>query len=678
MTYNIVVRSLLFVALVAFTGGYVVAQQDRELDNKKQDLKIEFNQAREKQDIIRDAAQDKPRPTTGRQRGTQTTGYDYTQVKGYQLRAMFDRLDNLFFNAFELGLFDETYHKDGTFNVAGRTGLANSQLSRVEVYYVEATPEEVEMYGVEPYDLIEVRVIKNEQLPPEDLGGGEGEESVFGFGGTGGESFTKSFILSGTDLWAVIEVTDKSLYDDILVCRTQEPSIQLPADLFEADKRGPFVIMTQDGLETTKSRFNDFWNERDTMTTAKLPLLSEAAGPFSTSEVPILYPELSKVRVRNPNKEPLKITGAYFTGENADQFNVVTKTPILLGERGAIEDKTDIQFEYIGSSPYEVKSELYIEAADVRLSQGMEVVANPGLYPADFVVLDFSLDQIELRSPSRSGFAPDWKLAYRIGNPEVNLPRWASSTSTIGVGYKHELFVGIVLPFNVVTDDLPDPLAYRRNLLSSPSGYNVKFDFTFGFPFSLGGNLTVLPNRFAGEDRYEGLEVMRNYPREEPYNIDTDFNHDFFHINTIAQLYYPIMFKDRQHNPTVAFRLDLGGGFMRIDRAYVVQPGVDEKGGIAFTPESEGKMFTLGKYKEYADVYFRISFINLQAKNNYGIGLQYFSGSAMADAWLELTDWLRVEMKYAFLIRNKELWEQDASYFMVTPRFRFGLPSLFN
>jgi hypothetical protein len=676
MTYNIVVRSLLILALVAFTGVSVVAQQDREVTNKQLDLKKEFNEAKEKQNIIHDAAIDKPRPSSGRRRGSQTTGYDYTQVKGYQLRALYTRMDQLFQNASDLELFDDTYHKDGTFNVAGRTGLANAQLTRIEVYFVEATPEEVEIYGVEPFDIIEIRVIKNEQLPPEDSGGDEEESGGFGgFGGSAGELITKSYTLAGTDLWAVIDITDMALYDDVLARRSQEQSIPLPAGSFEKVVRGPFVVMTPSQLETATSRFNDFWNHRDTMTVAMIPVLSDAAGPFSTTEVPLLFPEVTKIRVRNPNKEPLKISSAYFVGENASDFNITTKTPLQLAGRGSMDDKEDIAFEYVGESPYETKGELFIEAAEARLSQGVEVIANPGLFPADLVVFDFSLDQIELRSPALSSFAPDWKLSYRIGNPEANLPGWSSSTSTLGVGYKHEMFVGIVMPFNVYTGDLPDPLAYKRNLLSSPMGYNVTFDFTFGFPFSLAGNLTVL-NKFDGDDAYEGLRVIKDYTPER--ENDPNYTNDFFHINTIAQVYYPIMFKDRKNSPNMAFRLDLGGGYMRIERAHLVQPFEIEKEGYTFRPEDEGKMFTLGKHKEYFDVYFRLSFINLRAKNNYGIGLQYFSGGMMADAWLELTDWFRVEVKSSFLLRDREVWEQDANYFMVTPRFRFGLPSIFN
>ena len=94
--------------------------------------------------------------------------------------------------------------------------------------------------------------------------------------------------------------------------------------------------------------------------------------------------------------------------------------------------------------------------------------------------------------------------------------------------------------------------------------------------------------------------------------------------------------------------------------------------------EDAGKMFSFGKEKDLFDVYFRISFINLASRNNYGLGLQYFNGGMMADAWLELTSWFRVQAKYSFLLRAKEVWEQEGSYFMVSPQFRFGFPTIFN
>lgn len=676
MAIQAIARLVLVCVLVVGAASAAFAQQDREVDRKQSDLKREYNEAKEKQMIIRDAAEDKPRPTTGRRRGNTTTGYDYTQVKGFSLRAMYDRIDQVFASAETLELFEDEFHVDGTFDVPGRSGKGSAQIKQIEVYYAEATPEEMDIYGVEPYDLIEIRVIKTVQLPPEEFGG-EGEESLeFGAFSSSGTITSRQFILSGTDLWTVIELTDPALYDDVLARRSQEPTIPLPADLVTWDKRGPFVIMGERDLETAISRFEDFWNVRDTLRTAQIPPQSEASGPLSTTYVPLLYPETNEVRLRNPNNTPLKITEAYFTGDNASEFNILSKTPVLLAPRGEQNDRTDIQFEYVGDSPYETRAELFIDAGDARMSQGLEVVANPGLFPADIVVIDASLDQIELRSPARSGFAPDWKLAYRIGNPEINMPRWASGTSTLGIGYKHDMFIGIVMPMNAMTPDFPSPLGYDRNLLVSPMGYNLAFDFTSGFPFSIGGNLTVLED-FDGEDPYENLQVIKVDP--DPTDLD-DFTNDFFHLSSIGQLYYPIMFKDRQQNPTVAFRLDLGGGYMNIQRAHLVQEGEAglEREGVTFTEDQVGKMVTFDKYEEYFDVYFRLSFINLSAKNNYGMGLQYFSGSMMADAWLELTDWFRVEMKYSFLLRDREVWEQESSYFLITPRFRFGLPSLFN
>ena len=56
------------------------AQTDREVKSKQTDLKHEYNDASEKNQIIKSAAEDKPRATTGRRRSSATTGYDYTQA----------------------------------------------------------------------------------------------------------------------------------------------------------------------------------------------------------------------------------------------------------------------------------------------------------------------------------------------------------------------------------------------------------------------------------------------------------------------------------------------------------------------------------------------------------------------------------------------------------------------
>jgi hypothetical protein len=369
----------------------------------------------------------------------------------------------------------------------------------------------------------------------------------------------------------------------------------------------------------------------------------------------------------------MRISDAKFIGESADQFRVKTSPTLLLDPVRGQNDKGNITVEYVGSSSYETKGTLRITASGGK-EQDIRVIANPGRQQTDYVVLDASLDKIELRSPRNSSFAPDWKLTYAMGTEEIGLPRWTSGMSVLSVGFKNDMSVGVVLPMNMTTGDIPSPLGYDTRLLASPMGYNVTFDFTFGFPFSLGGSLTVT-NKFDGQDPYHNLQLVQT---SETDITKPNYYNDFFNISTIAQLYYPIMFKDRESNPNVTFRLDLGGTFMQIQRNHVVLPGESTKEGKSFAGSDVGKMVNLMKLKDVADVYARLSFINLSARNNYGIGLGYVSGRMMADAWLELTSWLRVEAKYSFLLRDREIWENETSYFLVTPRFRLGFPSIFN
>jgi hypothetical protein len=678
MKPTIILGVLLTVAMCLLVQSVSFAQTDREVRAKQTELKKEYNQAQEKNQLIKTAAVDKPK-TTGRRRTGGTTGYDYSQVKGYALgmRNFEERIDKLFARASELGFFEDPYHANGSFPAPGRKGQGSSTLAKIEVYYVEATPEEIETQNVEPFDMIEVRIQKNETLPPAEAteeGGDEGSGDLGMMGAGGYETVPKFYTLSGQDLWTIIRIVDESLYEDILSRRSQESPIALPSDLFLPEKRGPFIVMSQRDLETSTSRFFDFWNKKDTMTTVEVPRPVESSGPLTKVGIPILYPDISKVRVQNPNKDQLKISEASFVGDNASQFIVRTKLPLMLDPKGGQNEKSDITFEYIGSSPYEVRTQLQIEAREAKMSQTVDIIANPGRHPSDFAVLDASLDKLELRSPSRSSFAPDWRLTYEVGNREICLPRWSSGMSTLSVGFKHEMSVGVVLPMNLSAPDLPSPLAYQSRLFSSPTGYNVSFDFTFGFPFSLGGSLTVA-DKFTGKEAYQNLIVVKEH---ETNPNRTDYYNDFFHIGSSIQLYYPIMFKDRSDDPNIAFRIDIGGGYMQIQRDHLVEQGELVKAGVHFGPTDAGNMFTLEKQKDIVDVYMRLSFINLSARNNYGIGLQYFAGRMMADAWLELTNWLRVETSYSFLLRDREVWENESTYFFVTPRFRFGFPSIFN
>ncbi|MBR9975964.1 MAG: hypothetical protein KFF77_10320 [Bacteroidetes bacterium] len=686
MTKHFLFRAVLVAVLVLGFLPQLHAQTDREVKGKQTDLKREYNDASEKNQIIKSAAEDKPRPTTGRSRSSATTGYDYTQVKGYALRQFYDRIDQVFARANDLGLFDEEYRVDGTFPVPGRQGKGSSQMRKVEVYYVEATPDEQELNDIEPYQIIEIYVEKLETLPPEDTGG-ESEEGGLGLGFdvSASEPIPKGFSLAGTDMSSVLQLVDQNLYEDVLAKRSQSNPIPLPErGEWMPGKVGPFIVMTQRELETTTSRFRDFWNTRDTLQTAVIPPQYEAAGPLYTGSIPVFYDETQKIRVRNPERtQSLKITSATFIGDNADQWEVRTKLPKVLAGKGEVDDKADIDFAYIGGSNYEVLGQLLIDAKEANVQQTVEVVANPGRFPADFLVLDASLDKIELRSPARSGFAPNWKLFYTMGNDEIGLPRWASGISSLGIGYKNQMSVGIVMPMNMIAPDLPTPLSYEKNLFSSPSGYNVNFDFTFGFPFSLGGSLTVI-NDFDGQDAYSHLRVM-DYDFDPLSGEVKDYDNDFFHISTIAQVYYPIMFKDHAVNPTIAFRLNLGGGYVQIMRNHLINNDDDftgmnawTKAGREFDREDIGTMVTLEKEDDLFDVYVRMSFINLRSSNRYGMGIQYFAGRMMTDAFLELTSWLRVEAKYSFLLREREIWETETSYFLITPRLRIGLPSIFN
>ena len=675
MNRTIAMRLLLcMVILAAGFGLRASAQPDREVRNKQGELKKEYNDVQEKNQIVRQAAKDKPLPTSGRRRGNINTGYDFTQVRGYGIRpqVLQDRLDLIFKRAAELGLgaFEEEYHLNGQ-TVPCKNGQGSASISRVEVYVVEATPEEIERDGINPYDLLEVRMIKQESCPEakreEDE---EDDEEGRRRRATTQQQPPKQYILSGMDLWSAIKSADEGIYDDLLARRINEEPIPQPD--FRAEKRGPFIVMTQTDLETATSRFSDFWNVRDTMRLEQKPGTEAANGPLFTGQMPLMFPEESKIRLQNPNKDPLLITKATFTGANASNFKVKSPMPMQLDAKGSPQARQDIQFEYDGSSQYETFGQLRIESQNASMMQIVDVVANPGKQPSDFVVLDASLDKIELRSPARSGFAADWRLGYSFGTPQISLPRWTSGMSTLSVGYKHQMSMGIVFPMNMNTDGVPGPLGYSSGYLQSAMGYNVSFDFNFGFPFSLGGFLTVT-DRFDATPAYHDMKLLNLV------NEDRTYENNFFNISTAALLYYPIMFRDRMDASGILVRLDLGGGFMRVDRNYSALAN-----GKVLWPDNtmrdvkKGELSWMEREKDIFDVYIRVDFINTGAKNNYGIGMQYFSGRMMADLWLELTEWLRVEAKYSFLLRTREVWEYDTSVFLVTPRIRLGLPSLFN
>jgi len=651
--------------------------QDPQVRAKQGELREQQKTIQINNQLIRETARDKRAPMTGPRRTESPTGYDYSQVKGYGITptSLRERIDKVLQRANALGYLDDAYNPVGATTVPCQTGPGSATIRTIEAYVVEATEFEIENEGVPSYDLIELRVIMDESCPePREEEGGD-EESVDRLrrARRGGQQ-TKQYILSGRDLWTSIRLTDETLYEDIISQRVNEKALPTPDMRQFARYRGPFIIQEGSDLETATSRFADFWNFRDTLRSAIIPLTDAAAGPLYRGDTPLMLLDgvtAERLTINNPDENPLQISRVEFTGENADQFRVVTKAPIMLDAKQSPQGRSTISFEYVGDSPYEVKSQLSIVAQNTSYSQVVDIIANPGRFPADFVVMDLSLDRLELRSPARSGFAPDWRLGLGFGNPEIGLPRWTSGMATLSVGYKHQMSVGMVLPMNMTASDMPSPVGFNNSYYYSPTGYNIAFDFTFGFPFSLGGNITIT-DRFEGDDKYSGMKLVNT-------KIDAkEYKDNFFNISTAALLYYPIMFKDSKDNSSIMVRFNIGGGFTRIERNLAAATDGQLMWYDGSMREVEaGKLYWVERERDIFDVYVRIDFINTGSRNVYGIGLQYFGGRMMADAWLELPEWLRVEANYSFLLRSKEVWEYENSFFMITPRLRIGIPSLF-
>ncbi len=672
-------------ALILFSVTGAVAQSDKEIKAKQSTLKQAANENAEKNQTIQTAASDKPEPTSSLfgDAETRSTGYDFTQVKGYMLtsKADYDRIDQMFRSAFEIGFIDKEYTKNGAFTVPGSTKPGTAQIRRVEVYYVRSLRSERENLNAPDFELLEVRVEKQLNIPEKEEEEEGGDEDVAGMRRRRSRQKTvvSAFKLAGSDLITCINLFDEGLRGDLLSRRTQEEPIALPRDLATdyTRKRGPFVVRGDDQLDLMKGIFRTFWSPADSVRYLVVPQQAASTGDLSASDVPLFLAggQSSKILLQNMSqdtakrREPVKITAARFIGDNADQFQVLTKLPIILDPR---KPPQELEVRYVGESKYEVPGVLAVDAKELNMSQDFDVVSNPGVKPVDVAVLDASLFGIELRSPARSPFAPNWNIGFKFGNDEINLPRWTSGMGSLYIGYKNDVHVGLVMPLQMVDGTLPAPLGFNTNHLASPMGYTFDFDFTFGFPFSLGGNVAVM-NAFDGQSAYTHLLPLSDVKIE---NID--YTNDFFNISTLAKLYYPLMFRSSETDPGFTFRVEVGGGYMQVNRNHLVALGERAKETHLFTPEDAGKMFSFGKEKDLFDVYFRISFINLASKNNYGLGLQYFNGGMLADAWLELTSWFRVQAKYSFLLRTKEVWEQEGSYFMVSPQFRFGFPTIFN
>ncbi len=127
----------------------------------------------------------------------------------------------------------------------------------------------------------------------------------------------------------------------------------------------------------------------------------------------------------------------------------------------------------------------------------------------------------------------------------------------------------------------------------------------------------------------------------------------FYHIAYTATGYYwrDLGFLSR------GFRLSVGGGYEKV-------VGLTRR---SSSPDQDTTEQVISK--SILDPYVRLQYDN-RGITQYGMALQYFNGGLMAEIYLNIFSWLRIEVKYARVVfRDPEKWEYNE---IIVPGIRIG------
>jgi hypothetical protein len=132
----------------------------------------------------------------------------------------------------------------------------------------------------------------------------------------------------------------------------------------------------------------------------------------------------------------------------------------------------------------------------------------------------------------------------------------------------------------------------------------------------------------------------------------------FYYINSTATAYY---WRDLGFMLS-GLRIAAGFGYQKVTEARRAFNGVD---GLLTSVDSVKVLGTNSTF----DLYAKLSYDH-RGKTTYGAALQYFNGSLMAEAYLNIFAWMRAEIKYSRIVfRDPEIFELQE---MIVPGVRLA------
>lgn len=675
-------KSTIFMVLFLFLFSEGFSQNINDNIQKLDSLASKLTQ---KNKVIRDVATYKVFPENSD--NITDNGYLYTKMNGYQLplnHPLVKLLDEIFYNEDQNGVVVSNdkaigYRKDGQDKTYKRGNLFREDSTiGVNVYYAQKPKSQMNTSVTKRFEIAEILILKKTNIP--DVDQSEEEEET----GTRRRTRTKTtkyiqypknmwYSLSGTNLKKALEGYDKNLYNQILRLYDERIDDLNLSPYFPLPKRGPFLVSDSLGINTFTSYFTNtpiFTPPSSEETINNLPEVTgldpnsldvTAFSPFVNVKAGV--DNITTIPISNRSKNPIKI----------EQVSLEKPDPVwkIKSAVSVLEPENSAEIEVVynqSKSDKEDRNNLIIKWSEEGVKTGTTIVPIAGKTSPEppRIFIDFS----PLYFSGIFRFANDWNFSFKLGDKEINYPFWSTGNLSLLAGYQNIVKFGVVLPANFTngeTFDVGSIVAPQRKLHGTV-GLAVEFNLqptvmrSINEAFALGGYFY-----------YGKIKDGKEYSKK-PLNI----NNDFYYVPIIAQVYYPLIFKDLEKNPKNIFQVKAGFSYHQVKREHIITKseigqmfyGKEER---LVTKDDVGKVYEVELIKKVPSPLVRIEYMNLNSGNQFGFGFQFVNNIANFDAWLEVTKWLRIEASYVQPLRDAEEWENSA-FFWISPRIYFPIP----
>jgi hypothetical protein len=674
--------TVFWIILILFSSeGY-----SQSINNNIQKLDSLASKLTQKNKIIRDVASYKIFPDNND--NITDNGYLYTKMNGYQLpldHPLVELLDEIFYSEDQHGIIlssDKSigYRKNGLDKSFKKGNLFREDSTvKVNIYYAQKPKSQMSTSVTKRFEIAEILILKRTNIPDVDQSEDQGEDQARRRTRTKAVKYIHYpknmwYSLSGTNLQRALDSYDKTLYNKILRLYDERTNDLNLSPYFPLPKRGPFLVADSIGINEFTNLFTNtpIYKKPAVEETIELPELTGVEvnvldiTPFSPFvNVKSGTENTTNISLTNRSHDPIKIDEILF--EKPDPAWKIKNTTI-----GEIQPDNSAEVEVVyndSKSNNENRNKIIIKWTEMgspaRNVVSAVPVAGKTIPEPPAVYIDFS----PMFFSGIVRFANDWNFSFKLGDEEINYPYWSTGNLKLMAGYQNIVKFGVVLPANFTngeTFDVGSIVAPQRKLHGAV-GLAAEFNLQPTVMKSINDAFAI-----GGYFSYGKIKDGKEYTTK-PLNS----NNDFFYTPIVAQVYYPLIFKDLEKDPKNIFQIKAGFSYHQVKRVHVFMKS--EIGTIYYgkedklvTKDDVGEAYEAELMKKIPSPYIKAEYMNLNGGNQFGFGFQFVNNVANFDAWLEVTNWLRIEASYVQPLRDAEEWE-NSSFFWISPRIYFPI-----